>query len=220
MGCTIGTVKDDPITTVGKPATTAERRVSASKAESTGEAEKASSATTLSSQLADTLTIVHFNDVYNIEEREKEPCGGAPRFKTQLDSLNELDPLVFFSGDALNPSNSKCHLARGNVGHLLRPITRGRNFIICTVLYVPIAVSIVMQGKQMVPVLNSMEINAAVYGNHDFGESSKKIINWEGLGVNSTSTLIIVRTFYSFALLNARGVICGMSRLTWLVEVY
>ena len=27
----------------------------------------------------------------------------------------------------------------------------------------------------MVPVLNSMEISAAVYGNHDFGESSFKI---------------------------------------------
>ena len=41
-----------------------------------------------------------------------------------------------------------------------------------------IAVSIVMQGKQMVPVLNSMGINAAVYGNHDFGESSfNRIIN-------------------------------------------
>lgn len=116
MGCTIGTgSKEDRITTViAAPAAAviAERRVSASQAESTGEAEKASSATTLSSQLADSLTIVHFNDVYNIEEREKEPCGGAPRFKTQVDGLRELDPLVFFSGDALNPSNSKCHLAR------------------------------------------------------------------------------------------------------------
>ena len=116
MGCTIGTgSKEERTTTVivkaAAPAA-AERRVSASQAESTGEAEKASSATTLSSQLADSLTIVHFNDVYNIEEREKEPCGGAPRFKTQVDGLRELDPLVFFSGDALNPSNSKCHLAR------------------------------------------------------------------------------------------------------------
>ena len=116
MGCTIGTgSKEERTTTVivkaAAPAA-AERRISASQAESTGEAEKASSATTLSSQLADSLTIVHFNDVYNIEEREKEPCGGAPRFKTQVNGLRELDPLVFFSGDALNPSNSKCHLAR------------------------------------------------------------------------------------------------------------
>ena len=57
------------------------------------------------------LTIVHFNDVYNIEEREKEPVGGAARFKSKLDSLQDLHPLVLFSGDALNPSNSEsnCH---------------------------------------------------------------------------------------------------------------
>lgn len=116
MGCTIGIGSKDESTTttviMEKAAPAAERRVSASQAESTGEADKASSATTLSSQLADFLTIVHFNDVYNIEQREKEPCGGAPRFKTQVDSLREFEPLVFFSGDALNPSNSKCHLAR------------------------------------------------------------------------------------------------------------
>ena len=53
-----------------------------------------------------TLTIVHFNDVYNIEERDKEPVGGAARFKTRLDTLEDLKPLVLFSGDALNPSNS------------------------------------------------------------------------------------------------------------------
>lgn len=53
------------------------------------------------------FTIIHFNDVYNIEERKKEPVGGASRFKTRLDSLQELRPLVLFSGDALNPSNSK-----------------------------------------------------------------------------------------------------------------
>ena len=53
------------------------------------------------------LTIVHFNDVYNVEEGEKEPIGGAARFKTKVDSLQRLNPLVVFSGDALNPSNCK-----------------------------------------------------------------------------------------------------------------
>ena len=106
MGCSISK-DDDMVITVREVAM---RRDSASKAESSGEAEKASSATTLSSQLADAITIVHFNDVYNIEERKKEPCGGAPRFKTEVDSLKELDPLVFFSGDALSPSNSKYRL--------------------------------------------------------------------------------------------------------------
>ncbi len=141
MGCTMATGSKEERTTTTtvmakrSPPSIVERRFSASQAESTGEAEKASSATTLSSQLADSLTIVHFNDVYNIEEREKkEPCGGAPRFKTQVDSLGELDPLVFFSGDALNPSNSKCHLARWS----LRPFTeivRGRKLYLNIVVY-------------------------------------------------------------------------------------
>lgn len=53
------------------------------------------------------LTIIHFNDVYNIEPREKEPVGGAARFATKVASLKHLNPLTVFSGDALNPSLSK-----------------------------------------------------------------------------------------------------------------
>ena len=32
-----------------------------------------------------------------------------------------------------------------------------------------VAVSVVMKGEQMVPVLNALDIECAVYGNHDFG---------------------------------------------------
>lgn len=53
------------------------------------------------------LTIVHFNDVYNIEPREKEPVGGAARFATKLASFRHLNPLTVFSGDCLNPSSSE-----------------------------------------------------------------------------------------------------------------
>ena len=61
------------------------------------------------------LKIIHFNDVYNIEPGEKEPIGGAARFKTKIkeleDELHKLNdskkPLVLFSGDALGPSKSK-----------------------------------------------------------------------------------------------------------------
>ena len=53
------------------------------------------------------IVILHFNDVYNIEPREKEPVGGAARFATKLASLQSRIPLIFFSGDALNPSMSK-----------------------------------------------------------------------------------------------------------------
>ncbi len=53
------------------------------------------------------MTILHFNDVYNIEPREKEPVGGAARFATKVASLRHLNPLIVFSGDCLNPSTSK-----------------------------------------------------------------------------------------------------------------
>ncbi|XP_005099801.1 mannosylglucosyl-3-phosphoglycerate phosphatase [Aplysia californica] len=80
------------------------------------------------------LTILHFNDVYNIEGQKDEPQGGAARMKTYIDSQKKLDPLVLFSGDALNPS----------------------------------LMSIFLKGDQMIPVLNGLGVDAAVYGNHDF----------------------------------------------------
>ena len=56
------------------------------------------------------LTILHFNDVYNIEPRDKEPVGGAARFATKVASLRYLNPLIVFSGDCLNPSTSEYSL--------------------------------------------------------------------------------------------------------------
>ena len=53
------------------------------------------------------ITIIHFNDVYNIEEQASEPVGGAARFKTAVKQLAGLDPLILFSGDAFNPSLSR-----------------------------------------------------------------------------------------------------------------
>jgi len=53
-----------------------------------------------------TVTIVHFNDVYNIESRTQEPVGGAARFVTAVSQLASSNPLVLFSGDAFNPSIS------------------------------------------------------------------------------------------------------------------
>lgn len=56
------------------------------------------------------LTILHFNDVYNIESREKEPVGGAARFAKKVASYRHLNPLIVFSGDCLNPSSSECKI--------------------------------------------------------------------------------------------------------------
>ncbi|XP_045127274.1 5'-nucleotidase-like isoform X3 [Portunus trituberculatus] len=50
------------------------------------------------------ITILHFNDVYNVEEQATEPKAGAARFKTALRSLADKDPLILFSGDILAPS--------------------------------------------------------------------------------------------------------------------
>ncbi|KAK2182231.1 hypothetical protein NP493_362g02095, partial [Ridgeia piscesae] len=54
--------------------------------------------------LSQSITILHFNDVYNINAREEEPVGGAARFATAMRQLKHLDPLVLFSGDIFNPS--------------------------------------------------------------------------------------------------------------------
>lgn len=48
--------------------------------------------------------IIHFNDVYNLTSRKKEPVGGAARFVTATDRYRHLNPLVLFSGDIYSPS--------------------------------------------------------------------------------------------------------------------
>ncbi|KAK3282666.1 hypothetical protein CYMTET_9609 [Cymbomonas tetramitiformis] len=53
---------------------------------------------------ADVLTIIHFNDVYEIASGQYEPVGGAARFAHVLKTYDNERPLTFFSGDALNPS--------------------------------------------------------------------------------------------------------------------
>ena len=57
---------------------------------------------------ADKLTLIHFNDVYNVEGRGVEPVGGAPRFLTAVKAASEnVNPLILFSGDIFAPSISK-----------------------------------------------------------------------------------------------------------------
>ena len=86
-----------------------------------------------------TLNIIHFNDVYEIAERDTEPCGGAPRFAHAVKRLRAAaaatgsPSLVLFSGDALSPS-------------LIATMTR---------------------GTHMVRVLNALGVGAACLGNHD-----------------------------------------------------
>eukprot|EP00918_Siedleckia_nematoides_P005763 GHVU01012665.1.p1 GENE.GHVU01012665.1~~GHVU01012665.1.p1 ORF type:complete len:662 (-),score=158.75 GHVU01012665.1:335-2320(-) len=51
----------------------------------------------------DSITIIHFNDVYNIVSEEPE-LGGIARFMTALTKQSHANPLILFSGDVFNPS--------------------------------------------------------------------------------------------------------------------
>ena len=62
------------------------------------------------------LKILHFNDVYNLEERKEEPVGGAARFITALHSFKDENPLILFSGDIFSPSQ-------------LSPIKKGKHMM-------------------------------------------------------------------------------------------
>lgn len=54
------------------------------------------------------LTILHYNDVYNVDTTtEQEPVGGAARFCTAIKSFAEHEPLILFSGDVFSPSMCK-----------------------------------------------------------------------------------------------------------------
>ena len=106
-----------------------------------------------SEEKANSLTIIHFNDVYNIEPREKDPVGGAARFATKVKELGWKNPLVLFSGDALSPSKSKTRVLQWSSSYVV-------------VYYI---VSSITRGEQMIPILNALNVNTAVFGNHDFG---------------------------------------------------
>ena len=56
---------------------------------------------------AEELTIVHYNDVYNVDSREEEPVGGAARFVTAVKQYDHLSPIILFSGDIFAPSISE-----------------------------------------------------------------------------------------------------------------
>ena len=62
---------------------------------------------------SDVINIIHFNDVYNInpvikkdgDGNIKSIKGGASRFKSFINTLSSLKPIILFSGDFLSPSD-------------------------------------------------------------------------------------------------------------------
>lgn len=62
----------------------------------------------MSSTTNNSLYILHYNDIYNIDANSSvEPIGGASRFSTAIKSFSHLNPLILFSGDAFSPSMCK-----------------------------------------------------------------------------------------------------------------
>nr|CAH8864270.1 unnamed protein product [Trichobilharzia regenti] len=65
------------------------------------------------------LDILHFNDVYNIEEQKQEPVAGAARFTTALKEHGAgKGSIVLFSGDCLSPS----YVSNATQGRHMPPI--------------------------------------------------------------------------------------------------
>ena len=65
---------------------------------------------------AASIDIIHFNDVYEIEPRDREPVGGVARFVSRMRAHADAGALVLFSGDALAPS-------------LLSTVTKGEHMV-------------------------------------------------------------------------------------------
>jgi len=69
-----------------------------------------------SGQVGPEVLILHFGDVYHIDQRAREPVGGAARFVTTVKHFADRNPLVLFSGSAFNPS-------------LMSTVTRGKQMV-------------------------------------------------------------------------------------------
>lgn len=80
------------------------------------------------------LTVLHFNDVYQLDPTNGGKTGGAARVATIVAKYGDKDPLVLFSGDLLGSSQN----------------------------------GLVLQGADMVDVMNRLGVDAAVFGNHEF----------------------------------------------------
>lgn len=120
------------------------------------------------------LTILHYNDVYNVDATStREPIGGAARFLTAVKSFSHLDPLILFSGDAFSPSMRKCLISSSIICVLcvfcpIYPMTPANDFL-CIIPLCTQSVSTFTKGEQMIPVLDKIGTHCAVLGNHDFG---------------------------------------------------
>lgn len=90
------------------------------------------------------VTILHFNDVYEIDAVEGGHSGGLSRVATVIDRLKRTSaPLITLGGDYLSPSAIGTARIDGQA----------------------------LAGKQMVDVLNAVGLQWATFGNHEFDVS-------------------------------------------------
>ncbi|KAJ2760797.1 hypothetical protein H4S06_001546 [Coemansia sp. BCRC 34490] len=87
------------------------------------------------------LRILHFNDVYHVAADSADPVGGAARFKTLLQGLQR-------GPEEAGPTLT---LFSGDA-------------------YFPSLESSVSRGEHMLPILNSLSIDASTFGNHEFDQ--------------------------------------------------
>jgi len=61
------------------------------------------------------LKIIHFNDVYDICEKNSHHCGGVARFAGAMFQHKEKDPdvVILFSGDLWSPSKRNLLISSG-----------------------------------------------------------------------------------------------------------
>ncbi|CAJ1363369.1 unnamed protein product [Effrenium voratum] len=112
------------------------------------------------------MTILHFNDVYNVEGRVKEPVGGIARFVTRIRELKaesmargEHEAVVLFSGDAFNPSLMPSPWRP-------RPQKPSEQLALEELRHMVKALNAVGGGPNQ--LRTNERIHTACYGNHDF----------------------------------------------------
>ena len=114
------------------------------------------------------VSLVHFNDVYNIEAREQDPVGGAARFVSKCKQLIQVRQL--WGMHFLNAQHSRVQTWRIQVHQVnMRSIVQDHSALVLFSgdSFNPSLMSTVTKGAQMPPVLNAAGVQAAVVGNHD-----------------------------------------------------
>lgn len=134
-----------------------------------GTSKQGTKSTSTSTEGYTEAVFLQINDVYEIGALDNGKVGGLPRVATVLEKLRAENPNTYFiiSGDFFNPS------------------------VIGTLKYEGKGI----KGRQMVDVLNSMGLNYAILGNHEFDldepdfqdRVNQSNFKWISTDVNSTN---------------------------------